>query len=831
MSATAPAELTRGLHTLGYTPEMIAYDPGDGGLDLVAYTSSLVRDMSTSAVAGWRAQNGGDRQTDGSLAAARELAAPAALASTGERMSLFRVGAHATGDQLVAEFAADDVDAVLIKYSADLGPASLATAKRSAFQLPLFPIDVRLLASTRESLVEGLHDRIQRAYDDSSKRLDAGGAVRAVIAALAVLVVRDRFHLPVEEPIAVADEAVTSMGPQFLWLSELVGRTPGMEEAVEILRTDVDFGNLDATTLSMLYEELLLSDAARKKLGIYYTPIEFARRILAAIPLEEVQPEHRSILDPSCGAGNLLVASHERLLTLAPGQWDEQKRHDMILASLRGTDVDEVAVEIARLSLLVNSLPFGNHWQVDAGDALTEDVSDTATVVVSNPPWSGSGKSHGRDAEGFLDRMMLRVSEGGFLGCVMPGSWQTAGHSSGSRSRLREDFDVFEVWRLPRDVFPSARQSTCVVFAQKRRIGRPYLFRHIAPTKRNVDGFLSSATTTYAAICDVPPSGGSPFGVSPFETWKTADALPTLGAEANIYGGQVVRSGPYPAGKVPLLPRGARVDRLGTLGKAQIVGIRSLSDAAMGNRNIGKQMVPKVLVPAQWSPDTAWRSRPVLDELAVVPNDSWHSIIPEPNSIAARHSLMALLSSGFASAWLFFHASGKRLPVKLYQRMPLPRGGLSSLIEALEGHGEQLVSSGPSSEYLRHIDSVVFDLYAVPSEPQEVIRRFLTGFVAPEGGIRYPEPAAPQPQPSADPPAHDRRSAATVLDVGPTSLRMWTDLTTDDGVEIPIPDGLPGWLCREGATFEVEVSASEGLRYRMHRMAWLAGDGLQLKDR
>ena len=57
-----------------------------------------------------------------------------------------------------------------------------------------------------------------------------------------------------------------------------------------------------------------------------------------------------------------------------------------------GSDIEPIAVEIAKLSLLVSSLPMGNSWQIERRDALDDTISFDVppTVWVTNPPWQKS---------------------------------------------------------------------------------------------------------------------------------------------------------------------------------------------------------------------------------------------------------------------------------------------------------------------------------------------------------------------------------------------------------------------------------------------------------
>ena len=48
----------------------------------------------------------------------------------------------------------------------------------------------------------------------------------------------------------------------------------------------------------------------------------------------------------------------------------EFDRHDYLTRMIEGYDIDKFASEVARLSLLLYSLPYGNKWDIHAGDLL-----------------------------------------------------------------------------------------------------------------------------------------------------------------------------------------------------------------------------------------------------------------------------------------------------------------------------------------------------------------------------------------------------------------------------------------------------------------------------
>ncbi|MBI3627690.1 MAG: N-6 DNA methylase [Candidatus Sungbacteria bacterium] len=157
------------------------------------------------------------------------------------------------------------------------------------------------------------------------------------------------------------------------------------EKAIELLRGkkgyyEYDFKVMPADVLGTVYEQYLghrLSkskkglaldkDAGkRKEQGIYYTPAFIVDYIVknALSPIldhcKTIDDLHKiKVLDPACGSGSFLIKALEVLYEKYRefGQPEGETTKLVILThNLYGVDLDEQAVEIARLNLLINAL-------------------------------------------------------------------------------------------------------------------------------------------------------------------------------------------------------------------------------------------------------------------------------------------------------------------------------------------------------------------------------------------------------------------------------------------------------------------------------------------
>jgi hypothetical protein len=281
----------------------------------------------------------------------------------------------------------------------------------------------------------------------------------------------------------------------------------------------------------------------RKAGGVYYTPEWLTSEVLdltLAPLLIGKSPDKLSsaksslrILDPACGSGSFLVQGYRKLidwylsqyvldpdkyLATRPPRLERNKlgelsltlgeRKRILLAHIFGVDIDEQAVEVAKLSLLLTLmedqnasdvaqqlsifkdriLPDMDHnvrWgnSLIAPDILTDlelaDVHSPAraelrtfdwrsldgqfTVIVGNPPWLMAGyeilpraleylkrsyDSYVGKADLyylFIERGLGLLAEGGRLGFVVPNKMYSTGAASGLRKLLTQKPSVEQI--------------------------------------------------------------------------------------------------------------------------------------------------------------------------------------------------------------------------------------------------------------------------------------------------------------------------------------------------------------------------------------------------
>jgi N-6 DNA Methylase len=838
-STTDDVEVLYGfLRELGYADELLRdrfpvwLGRSIETVDVAGFGRRAPQDMTTATIIGRSLQSRADMAP--TFEAAQAIACPAAVFVFPETLELWSVSVAPAAPSRIQAVPRQEAGRLARDFRGDLRPSVLLEAKVSGRQLSLFPVDVRLLSVARRGSSEHLADLVAEAMgymlsplpdDEEERRRALGQAARVVVGTLAALMVHDRAR---DEPEMRGREifrlAAARFPRYFTWLEELdtiaEGRLDGL---LSILASNVNYEGLDPEIVSEVYERSIVSESDRLRLGIFYTPPDLARRIAEQVPFEELPPDDRVVLDPACGSGTFLLAAHDRLQRLAPAAWDPFQRHGYLVSHLIGYDTDQFAVEIAKLSLLLNALPIGNSWRIEQRDSRYAPTPEPRpTVVMSNPPWRGLRSHRGSRreiAQDFLDWMIAKVKPKGFIAVILPAAWLSTVSSRTSRRALQEQADLFEVWRLPEGTFGKSELAPCVVFAQiKEPSRRPWVFRRVE-TREMLPRFYESGlveeqflTTDSAGIRQETLLRG------PLD--MAADllrSLPRLRAKATV------RSGPVPeppaasiggSGDFLYLRGAVHFTAFGEAPLEALVPVRFPEDFHRAGRGDGQiYRKQKVLVPAAHNPRYPWRLKAGIDRRGVIPHSTMHMVIPESED--DLYALLALLGSAVASCWVDTYSTKRDIEAELLRELPIPGPGRHW--SELASIGEQLAdAAAPEKSVLaRRLDQIVAQAYGLPPDVVAEVERHFGGYKAPEGGIRY-ERQAPQGLPTG---VLTRRFGA-VLDVEGNRLWLWVPgITEEDGNLFPLPQRFLGWHCVADSTFEVEGVGKDLDRARYYYQA------------
>jgi hypothetical protein len=256
----------------------------------------------------------------------------------------------------------------------------------------------------------------------------------------------------------------------------------------------------DPGALGRLHQALL--DAGhRHRRGVHYTPAPVAALVTGRALGAERMP---LVCDPSCGGGAFLLAAADHLLAVGVGAGVRE-----VVASLRGIDLDPLAVEVTKASLVLWARRAGLEGEeleavaaalaghVVEGDALhgTWPGEGSLTAVVGNPPFGGQlarTTARGRhdaaaarallggaaagyaDTAGlFLVRSVAACAPGGRVAMLQPLSFLGARDAGAVRRRLEEQAVLEEVWLADDRVFGAAVDVCAPVLRVAGPLSRP----------------------------------------------------------------------------------------------------------------------------------------------------------------------------------------------------------------------------------------------------------------------------------------------------------------------------------------------------------------------
>lgn len=134
------------------------------------------------------------------------------------------------------------------------------------------------------------------------------------------------------------------------------------------------------------YEYLMRNFATQsgKSKGQFYTPAEVSRVISKVIGVNSAQSQERTIYDPTCGSGSLLLKAA-----------DEAERG----LTIYGQEMDNATRALARMNMILHGHPTAEIWQDNTLSSPYFKNSDgslkTFDFAVANPPFSSKAWSNG----------------------------------------------------------------------------------------------------------------------------------------------------------------------------------------------------------------------------------------------------------------------------------------------------------------------------------------------------------------------------------------------------------------------------------------------------
>ena len=238
---------------------------------------------------------------------------------------------------------------------------------------------------------------------------------------------------------------------------------------------DFDLSNSESDVLGDAYEYLIgeFASGAGKKAGEFYTP-QTVSTLLAKI-VTQGKDRLRSVYDPTCGSGSLLLRVKR-----------EVKDVDMIY----GQEMNRTTYNLARMNMILHDVHFAK-FDIKQEDTLTrpQHIDQRFEAVVANPPFSakwsadpsflqderfsrfGKLAPSSKADMAFVQHMLHQLDEQGTMAVVLPHGVLFRGSSEGViRQYLIEKMNVVDtIIGLPANIFYGTSIPTCILVLKKNR--------------------------------------------------------------------------------------------------------------------------------------------------------------------------------------------------------------------------------------------------------------------------------------------------------------------------------------------------------------------------
>jgi len=492
------------LRECGYSANLLRRDfrfGSDKRVGLAAF-AHLPLDIRTACIAVVDVRE----KLDEAVAACRELGAPIVFACQKDEFQWWRQGPGRA--ELLESLPASELTGFFDAHRDDFSPARVYRAKTwgrfdKDYQLKF--VDVGLMCLVESEIGEALGELIERSVSTLRARLGwdrlsaskSDWLLKSVFWLLAAKILRDK-GVPGFSAMALhdVDETFRCVAGHYGAASRVAVNSQRQRDALEEVARSIDrFAHLGHTTtesLAYVYENALVSKAARKELAIHSTPpylVEYVVRRLASW-IEEFPQDERNVFEPACGHAAFLVSAMRLLSEFLPEDWNPLQRHSYLHQRLHGCEVDAFALEIARLSLTLADIPNPDGWDLIEGDMFEGETlirrARVATVFLANPPFENVNPTEreeysrrgvrfrypNKTAE-MLGRVLPVLPAGAVVGVVVPQGLLQSPKATELRKVLLQDFDIAEICAFPDGMFAYSDMESAIILARKQRARRP----------------------------------------------------------------------------------------------------------------------------------------------------------------------------------------------------------------------------------------------------------------------------------------------------------------------------------------------------------------------
>lgn len=252
--------------------------------------------------------------------------------------------------------------------------------------------------------------------------------------------------------------------------NELVVKVLAHLEAI-----DFDLENTESDVLGDAYEYLIgkFASGAGKKAGEFYTPQQVSSVLAQLVTVGK--DKLRSVYDPTCGSGSLLLRVAKEVKSVA---------------AFYGQEMNPTTYNLCRMNMIMHDVHY-KRFDIKNEDTLErpQHIDQRFEAIVANPPfsahWSASPlfmsddrfAAYGKLAPktkadfSFLQHMIYQLADNGTMAIVLPHGVLFRGAAEGHiRKHLIQDKNYLDaVIGLPANIFYGTSIPTCILVLKKKR--------------------------------------------------------------------------------------------------------------------------------------------------------------------------------------------------------------------------------------------------------------------------------------------------------------------------------------------------------------------------
>lgn len=722
---------------------------------------------------------------------------------------------------------------------------SLLKAKNSPefIQMVLFAAE-----ATQDSLVRLFEDAIRREQQQQSDHPNV--ITRVAVHILAACIIEDKlFDQRASNAKVLLHRCAQRFPNYFQGILSNAAREQIAERIYNAIRPQLTFQALTSQTLGYLYEYAILSQDVRNYFGVHSTSEKLAELIVKNLPFELIPREEMYVLDGTCGSGSLLLAACERMANLLPVRMNKQQQHDWLTKRVIGVEIETLASETARLSLLMYGLPYGNKWKIINTDFFKFEIPKPPTIIVANPPFKESRTDE--KAARFVDRYLEILSPGGLMGIILPASFLESRKCKATRLKLLEKARLLEIWHLPENAFRTSSIAATVILLRKLEqdnSNKDYLVRIIEINKKELEIFQKTGISSKVYHVNVATwfkDNSIQINSSPLEfILSSLNYKRTLGNVAKVsqgiipgpncssfseIDGVITANGKYV--KWLQSPKNGVLEPYGI--NWQLAKRRQfiLYPGPPGSIYRDRKSVPfeerKIIVNAVRNYSSYWRLYGTIDEEGFFVSQSFFVIY---NSTIPLEQIVAVLNSPLAS--LFINKLNRRSYIQKSNllRIPIPvfTTKQEKVLEQLVKQTLSLKRDQPLGwdskvrDLVKRIDDIVFDAFNLSENSRRTVIEYFKNKKRPGSEwinqtscnvLCKPESLVKK--------TWKVFGIITAIDINRGTVSLSLD-EYKGPQSIPIPPQLPGWGLEPGCTFEAEIPFDQRYEQDLSRIQFLS---------